>query len=110
MSERSSRADVRNPVLAIPESADLLALPMESRVALARFLSGLAKHCRAKADLCWRTHKAPMALYWKVCAVWARHLSVALRGVPLPAVDLTADLDRAVQADLELPERALEAA
>lgn len=76
--ERSSRPEVRNPVLALPAAARLVALPAPAREALAAVLRDLSRDARERAEKCWRTHKAPMAAYWKAVAVYARHLAVAL--------------------------------
>jgi hypothetical protein len=76
---RSNRRDVRNPVLALPASVELQALPAESRAALRRVLREIATDARVKAEKCWKTHKAPMAAYWKAVAVYAGHTARALR-------------------------------
>ena len=76
---RSSRPDVRNPVLALPAAQGLLTLPAESRAALRALLNALADDASARAQKCWRTHKAPMAVYWKAVAVYARHIARAVR-------------------------------
>jgi hypothetical protein len=76
---RSNRVDVRNPVMALPAIADLLALPPESRAALRAVLRDIALDARFRADKCWRTHKAPMAAYWKAVSVYAGHTARALR-------------------------------
>lgn len=70
---------VRNPVLALPSVAKLQAMPSDVRATLADVLGELAADCRGRAQKCWRTHKAPMALYWKVVSVYARHLRRALQ-------------------------------
>lgn len=76
---RSLRTDVRNPVLALPAAARLQALDPGSRAALRAVLLDLAADARARAEKAWRSHKAPMAAYWKACAVYAGHLARALR-------------------------------
>lgn len=76
---RSSRPEVRNPILAMPCAARVQDMPPEARAWLVLFLQDLRKESRAKAALSWRTHKAPLALYHKVVAVWASHLIQALR-------------------------------
>lgn len=79
---RSTRADVRNPLLQL-ESARRLGewlMPSTARM-LAMFLRELADDARGRAGECWRKHKAPMALYWKVVAVYARHLSQICRAI-----------------------------
>lgn len=55
------------------------ALPPDSRAALRGALLELRQHALASAQYCWRRHKAPMALYWKVVGVYAGHLARALR-------------------------------
>lgn len=83
---RSSRAVVRNPVLALPGMRALQALPQATRAPLAAVLDDLAADARQRAELCWRKHKAPMAAYWKAVAVYARHVARAIRaGAPHPA-------------------------
>jgi hypothetical protein len=76
---RSSRATVRNPVLALPAVQDLLALPPGSRAALRSVLRALSRDARDRAEASWRRHKAPMAAYWKAVAVYANHVARALR-------------------------------
>lgn len=55
------------------------ALPADSRAALRGALLDLRKDAAARAQYCWRKHKAPMALYWKVVSVYCGHLARALR-------------------------------
>lgn len=76
---RSSRRDVRNPVLALPAAQRIQALDGESREALQAVLRELAADARERAEQSWRTHKAPMAAYWKAVSVYAGHLARALR-------------------------------
>jgi len=75
---RSARADVRNPVLALPGVAQLRALDPSTRAAIAGALREIQADARERADKCWKTHKAPMALYWKAVGVYAGHLARAL--------------------------------
>lgn len=76
---RSLRTDVRNPLLALPAAQKLRELPPESRKALEAVLRELAADSRVKAEKCWRTHKAPMAAYWKAVAVYAGHTARAVK-------------------------------
>ena len=76
---RSLRTDVRNPLLALPAFRELRAMPAEQRSALRMVLMSLATDARARAEKCWRTHKAPMAAYWKAVAVYAGHAARGLR-------------------------------
>lgn len=77
--DRSNRAEVRNPVLALPGFGRLRALPEPVREALRVVLMDLAADASERAATCWRKHKAPMAAYWKAVAVYARHIAKALR-------------------------------
>jgi len=79
--ERSLRADVRNPIVALPSLAKLQALSPEAKEALAEVLQEIALDARARGEKCWRTHKAPMAAYWKACSVYAGHIRRAVRSV-----------------------------
>ncbi len=80
MSVRSTSAQVRNPIAADSEVAKIIAaMSPEGRESLRKILKALSASWRSKADKAWRTHKPPMAAYWKAGAVNARHLSVALK-------------------------------
>jgi hypothetical protein len=68
----------RNPVLALPAMVKLQHLPRPAKEALAAVLRELAADATQRADKCWRTHKAPMAAYWKAVAVYARHIARAI--------------------------------
>jgi len=68
---RSTRRDVRNPLLSLAAVQALLALPREQRQALRTLLRDIALDARSRAEKCWRTHKAPMAVYWKAVSVYA---------------------------------------
>lgn len=76
---RSTRPDVRNPLLRLPAAPDIAALPPEAREALRNLALDASKAWRALAEECWRSHKAPMAAYWKAMAVNARHLAMLCR-------------------------------
>jgi hypothetical protein len=78
--ERSARAEVRNPLVALPAAAKLAALPPEARAALEELLGEISKDCRGRANEAWKRHKAPMAAYWKANAVYARHMKLLLKG------------------------------
>ena len=73
MTERSARADVRNPLLALPSAVEIANLPAEARAALRALLLDLRRDARARAEQCWKRNKAPMAAYWKAVAVYAGH-------------------------------------
>ncbi len=83
MTTRSTSAAVRNPIASDPRVADLVsALHPGERAALREFLLILSRSWRVKAEHSWRTHKPPMAAYWKQNAVNARHLAGALKVKP----------------------------
>lgn len=79
MSERSSRADVKNPLLKLPAAQRIQALPPEARQALADLLRELSLDARARAEESWVRNKAPMAAYWKAVSVYAGHLHRMVR-------------------------------
>lgn len=76
--QRSSRPEVRNPVLALPALRRIMMLPRPVREALAELLRDLHSDATNRANECWRKHKAPMAAYWKAVAVYARHIARAI--------------------------------
>ena len=75
---RSARADVRNPVLRLVAARAILRLPPETREHLRLLLLELAADAGGRAQACWRSHKAPMAAYWKAVSVYARHIARAV--------------------------------
>jgi hypothetical protein len=66
-------AVVRNPLLALPAAQLVAKLSPEARAALRELLLAIRKDAQVRADKSWRTHKAPMACYWKAVAVYAGH-------------------------------------
>lgn len=77
---RSSTKAVRNPIAADPMVEAIIAeTTPEARAALRKILNALSLTWRLRAEKSWRTHKPPMAAYWKQNAVNARHLALALR-------------------------------
>jgi hypothetical protein len=79
---RSLRADVRNPLTALPAAQRLSGLPPEAQIALKALLLEIRNDCRVRAEECWRKHKAPMAAYWKAAGVYANHTQRLLRAEP----------------------------
>jgi hypothetical protein len=75
---RAARPEVRNPVLALDAARALADLDPAAREALRALLRDLSADARIRADHAWRTHKGPMAAYWKACAVYARHIALAI--------------------------------
>lgn len=76
---RSTRTEVRNPVMALQAMKKMQALSPETRKEMRLMLAELGADARSRAEKCWRTHKAPMAAYWKAVAVYAGHIGRALR-------------------------------
>lgn len=84
MTLRSNRAEVRNPVLALPSIRRLQSLDPEARAALRALLLDLRADARDRADKCWRTRKPPLAAYWAAVSVYAGHVARALTKPPKP--------------------------
>lgn len=86
--QRSTRADVRNPMLGDPavmaEWQALRADHPQAADALVQMLRRLSKRWRGLADHSWAKHKAPLAAYHKANAVNARHLAIAGTAQPVP--------------------------
>lgn len=78
MSERSKKAEVRNPMLRLPAAQKMRRLPRPARELQAELLRELAKDARARAQQSWNKHKGPMAVYWRTVAVYARHTAIAI--------------------------------
>lgn len=76
---RSARPDVRNPLTGLPAAQAIQRLDPAARAALRSLLVDISADARARADQCWRKHKAPMAAYWKAVAVYAGHAARLLR-------------------------------
>lgn len=67
-----------NPLLGLPAARNLVALPIESRRALATVLRALRTQANTEAEVAWSRRKGPMAAYWRAVATYARHLAHAL--------------------------------
>jgi hypothetical protein len=76
---RSSRPEVRNPVLALPAARRLRELDAPSRAALRAVLEDLRRDAHARAEKSWRARKGLLGAYWRAVGVYAGHLSRALR-------------------------------
>lgn len=87
MTTRSARPEVRNPILSLPAAQLLSTLAPDAREALREILLDLAADARRRAEESWRRHKAPMAVYWKCVAVYARHIANAIPRRPLRRLD-----------------------
>lgn len=78
MSERSSKAEVRNPILTLPSVTRLRALSPEARLALQDILLDIQTDARLRAERSWRSRKPPIAAYWAACGVYAGHIARAI--------------------------------
>src|SRR3546814_17090251 len=73
-SARSARAEVRNPILALPAAARLAELSEKERETLIAILLDIKTDATDRANVCWKKHKAPMAAYWKAVSVSSGHI------------------------------------
>jgi len=78
MSARSAKAEVRNPILALPSVGRLRALSPEARLALQAVLLDIQSDARLRAEHSWRSRKPPVAAYWAACGVYAGHIARAI--------------------------------
>ncbi|WP_436297955.1 hypothetical protein [Variovorax sp. LjRoot175] len=76
---RSLRPSVRNPLIELPAAREIQALPEDTRKQLRALLLDIRASAQVKAEQSWRRCKGPMALYWKVVAVYAGHIARLLR-------------------------------
>src|SRR3546814_18199258 len=78
MSARSARADVRNPVLALPSFRALQSLLPEQRVLLVVLFLDLPSAARDRSARRWACRKAVIAAYWSDVAVHSGHIARCL--------------------------------
>lgn len=79
MSERSSRPEVRNPVLGLPTAVEALqSLDPQQRAALRIVLLAIREEARAKEAESYRKRKGPMVAYWMAAATYLKHTANAL--------------------------------
>ena len=81
MTCRSSRAEVRNPVLGLPAARLLQAMPADTRTLLAVLLLDLAADARHRSRSSWESRKVFVAAYWATVAVYAGHVARVLGGI-----------------------------
>lgn len=67
-----------NPLLALPSSRKILALPAEQRAPLEALFRELRAEADSLAEESWRKRKGPMAAYWRAVSTYARHTAHAL--------------------------------
>lgn len=76
---RSAKPEIRNPVLRLPATQAIIEqVPPETRRLLGTLLRQLADQAAADGEKCWRGGKAMMGAYWRVVAVYARHIAHAI--------------------------------
>ena len=80
MTRRCSRADVRNPVLALPAARLIRAMPANIRALLALLLLDIAADARRRSRTSWESRKVFVAAYWTTVAVYAGHVARILGG------------------------------
>ncbi len=78
MNARSARAEVRNPVLALPSFRALQSLLPEQRVLLVVLLLDLQSAARDRAARSWACRKVVIAAYWSAVAVYSWHFARCL--------------------------------
>lgn len=74
MIPRSNRAEVRNPLLAMPAVQRIALQPPEAQTMLGEILSEIAQDARSRAQQSWIKNKGPMAAYRKAIVAYAEHL------------------------------------
>lgn len=76
---RSALAEVRNPVLRLPAARAIMEeVPRDTRHLLGTLLRQLATEANAEGERCWRRGKAMMGAYWRVVAVYSKHIAHAI--------------------------------
>lgn len=78
-SDRSSRAEIHNPLLRPLVARRIGDLPEPMRQELVPLLKELSADARGRTEASWGSQKAPMAVYWKAVSVYAMHLSRIVR-------------------------------
>lgn len=85
MKPRSDLPEVRNPILRIQGVLDEWEkLTPNERQALINMLNAICRIFRVEGDKAWKKSKYMMGSYWKVFAVYARHLALSGRAKPAP--------------------------
>lgn len=76
---RSSRREVRNPVLRLAATQTIIEdIPPDVRRLLGTLLRQLANQAAAEGEKCWGGGKAMMGAYWRVVSVYSRHIAHAI--------------------------------
>lgn len=80
---RGARLDVRNPVLRLPAAQQILDMPVEQRRPLGILLRQLADQANSEAERSRKRNKHMMFAYWKVAAVYIKHVARAIDPISL---------------------------
>lgn len=78
---RSLRPDVRNPVLALPATQELIAFladQPDTRERVRALLNNICTQANEKAAESFRKNKYMMFAYWKIVRVYAGHIRRAI--------------------------------
>lgn len=67
-----------NPLLKLPASQKILALPAEHRAHFESLFRELRDEANQEAEKAWKRRKGPMAVYWRAVSTYARHAAHAL--------------------------------
>jgi hypothetical protein len=77
--DRSSRDDVRNPILGLPEAVEALqTLDPQQLAALKVILLAIRKHAIVREKESYRKRKGPMVEYWMGAATYVKHIANAI--------------------------------
>lgn len=79
--KRANRAEVRNPILALPEAQELIRLMRrepELRHVFKRLMRELKAHCRVEEERCYRQRKGPLVAYWMAGGTIVGHIANVL--------------------------------
>ena len=77
--ERSTKAEVRNPLIGLASAQRVKELPLDAHKALADLLTEMSIDASVRAEKAWAKSKGPMAAYWKAVSVYAKHARVLCR-------------------------------
>lgn len=76
---RASLPETRNPVLGLKSFRKFATLHPAALDALADLLGEIHTEAALKAEHCWKSRKAPMAVYWRAVSVYSGHIRRAIR-------------------------------
>jgi hypothetical protein len=80
MTDRSNKAETRNPLLSLPAFVRLAnELEPAPRALLVAALVELRRDMATRAETSWRQRKAPMAAYWKAASVYCGHIARVIK-------------------------------